>query len=879
MDKYIITGMSCAACQVRVEKAVSKVDGVKTCNVSLLTNTLSVEGDAKAEDIISAVENAGYGANVLGQNKADKERQNIQRDIQKSDLEEVLIDRETPILKRRLIFSIVFLCALMYFSMGVNMFSFPLPDWLNGNYIALGLLQLLLSAIVMIINQKFFVSGFKGLIHGAPNMDTLIALGSGAAFAYSTVMLFAMTDVALNKGFRYAGKYMHEFYFESAAMILTLITVGKMLESYSKGKTTNALKSLISLSPKTATVIRNGKEEIIIADDVKVGDIFVVKPGEAIPVDGVVLEGSSAVDESALTGESLPVDKSNGSKVSAATINSSGFLKCEATRVGDDTTLAKIIKTVSDLSATKAPIAKLADKISGVFVPVVIVIAVITTFAWLYLGQTYGFALARGICVLVVSCPCALGLATPVAIMVGNGVGARNGILFKTAEALSECGKIQCIALDKTGTITKGEPEVTTVYAFDDVKKEELLYVAKSLERLSEHPLAKAVVKHKYDGDNEVSGLEGNSDHDNCNFSIVKDFEILPGNGLKGIINGKAVFGGNYAFIKSKCDINDEHKRVIDDLSLRGETPLIFAEEGRVLGVISVSDKIKEDSKEAIFILKKLGLKVFMITGDNEKTANVIGKEVSVDGVYAGVLPEGKEKIIRNLNTFEKTAMVGDGINDAIALTGADIGIAIGAGTDVAIDAADVVLMNNSLMDVVNAIRLSRKTYKNIKENLFWALFYNTLLIPAAAGVYVKAFGITMNPMLGALAMSLSSFCVVSNALRLNLFKVKKGISGETDSQIENQSFEKEKINDIGTDEREDLGKEEKMKKTINIKGMMCGHCEATVKKALEAIDGVESADVSHENDKAVVTLSKEIDDDYLRKAVEDKDYQVISII
>ena len=858
--------MTCAACQARVEKAVSKVEGVESCSVSLLTNSMGVEGNASAAAVIKAVTDAGYGAQLKGAQNRTKESA-LQR---LSEQEEALKDHETPKLKKRLITSLVFLVILMYVSMGHMMFGFPLPSFLEGNHVAMGLLQLLLSAIVMVINQRFFVSGYKSLFHGAPNMDTLIALGSSAAFGYSTVVLFLMTDAQLKGNSEAVAGYMMEFYFESAAMILTLITVGKMLEAYSKGKTTNALKSLMQLAPKTATVLRDGTEETVSVDEVNQGDVFVVRPGENIPVDGRVIEGSSAVNEAALTGESIPVDKAPGDEVSSATLNQSGFLTCEATRVGEDTTLSQIIRMVSDAAATKAPVAKLADKISGVFVPAVIGIALVTIAVWLLIGRSVGFSLARGICVLVVSCPCALGLATPVAIMVGNGLGARCGILFKHAEALQEAGRAQIIALDKTGTITKGEPEVTDVLPAEGISEEELLRLATSLEQKSEHPLSKAVLNYAEQKGTEKEEVDG--------------FQALPGNGLSARLSGTELFGGNEAFLKEKTAIPDRAFSAAEALAEEGKTPLFFGkkEQGKeacFLGMIAVADALKEDSAEAIRQLKNLGLHVVMLTGDNEKTARAIGAAAGVSEVVAGVRPDGKEQVIRKLQRFGKTAMVGDGINDAPALTRADIGIAIGAGTDVAIDAADIVLMKSSLLDVAAAVRLSRRTYRNIVENLFWALIYNVLLIPTAAGVLV-GLGITMNPMLGAAAMSLSSFCVVMNALRLNLVKVhdtkrnhrmKKALVLPENGILLSAADETEKTDN--TDERENA-----MKKTLKIEGMMCGHCEATVKKALEAIDGVSEAVVSHEQGTAVVTLSGEVADAALKQAVEDKDYQVLEI-
>ncbi|MBR3003822.1 MAG: heavy metal translocating P-type ATPase [Lachnospiraceae bacterium] len=864
MDQYLVTGMSCAACQARVEKAVSKVPGVSSCSVSLLTNSMGVEGTASPADIIKAVTDAGYGASVKG---ADiNKKSSILAKL--AEQEEALKDHETPKLRKRLIVSLVFLIILMYFSMGHMMLGFPVPGFMVGNHIAMGLVQLLLSAIVMVINQKFFISGYKSLFHGAPNMDTLIALGSSAAFGYSTCMLFAMTNAQLAGNTEAVSKYMMEFYFESAAMILTLITVGKMLEAYSKGKTTNALKSLMKLAPKTANVIRGGAELTVSIDDVNKGDIFVVRPGENIPVDGVVIEGTSAVNESALTGESIPVDKVPGDEVSSATLNQSGFLKCEATRVGEDTTLSQIIQMVSDAAATKAPVARLADKISGIFVPAVIAIAIVTIIVWLILGRTIGFSLARGICVLVVSCPCALGLATPVAIMVGNGVGAKNGILFKNAEALQETGNVQIVALDKTGTITSGEPKVTDIVAAEGVSEDELLSLAFALEQKSEHPLAKAVLKYA-----EEKGMTSDE---------VDDFKALPGNGLTAVMDGAVLSGGNEAFIKTvttvPADIHSAFLRLAED----GKTPLFFAKDKRLMGIIAVADTMKDDSAEAIRQLKNMGIHVVMLTGDNEQTAKAVGRAAGVSEVVAGVKPDGKESVIRQLQQYGKVAMVGDGINDAPALTRADIGIAIGAGTDVAIDAADVVVMKSSLMDVAAAIRLSRRTYRNIVENLFWALIYNVLLIPAAAGVY-SGLGIVMNPMLGAAAMSLSSFCVCMNALRLNLIKVynpsrdrkqKKSLNLPEGTKLLAGSAEESETNITEKSERGVT-----MEKVMKINGMMCEHCQARVKGALEQVEGVASADVSHETGFAKLSLSKEVADDVLTKAVVDAGYEVVGIL
>lgn len=855
MDQYLVSGMSCAACQARVEKAVNAVPGVTSCSVSLLTNSMGVEGTASAADIIKAVEDAGYGASPKGQT----EKKNTSLTAKLEAEEDALKDRETPVLRRRLFTSLGFLLVLMYFSMGHTMWGFPLPAFFRDNHVAMGLVQMILAAIVMLINKKFFVSGFSSLMHKAPNMDTLIALGSAAGFVYSTVMLFAMTRAQVDGGAEAAMPYMHEFYFESSAMILTLITVGKMLEAYSKGKTTNALKSLMKLAPKTANVERNGEEVTVSVDEVQIGDIFLVRPGENIPVDGVVIDGTSAVNESALTGESLPVDKEPGSAVSSATLNQSGFLRCRATKVGEDTTLAQIIQMVSDAAATKAPVAKLADTISGYFVPVVIAIAVITTLVWLLLGQSFGYALARGICVLVVSCPCALGLATPVAIMVGNGVGARNGILFKNAEALQETGTVQIVALDKTGTITRGEPSVTDVIPAEGVSETELLGLAGSLEQKSEHPLAKAVMQ--YTAAKEIPLFDS------------EQFLSLPGNGLKAKVEGAEILGGSFTFMKQHAAVSDYLSERYERLAGEGKTPLFFSKDGKLLGIIAVADTMKEDSARAIPELKGMGIHVVMLTGDNERTAAAIGKQAGVDEVVAGVLPNGKEEVIRKLQEKGKVAMVGDGINDAPALTRAEIGIAIGAGTDVAIDAADVVLMKSQLTDVSAAIRISRNTYTNIVENLFWALIYNTLLIPLAAGAYVKLFGWSMNPMWGAAAMSLSSFCVVSNALRLNLMKVH---DPGRDKPIKNRVQTKED----GTllDKKTYMEEDTAMTKTMKIEGMMCTHCEATVKKALEAIDGVAEAKVSHVEGTAVVELNADVANDTLKAAVEAKDYTVLGI-
>ena len=836
MEHYTVTGMSCAACSARVEKAVSAVPGVTSCSVSLLTNSMGVEGSATPDAVISAVQAAGYGASLKG---AAQSVPSI------AEQEDALADHETPVLKRRLIASLGFLIVLMYFSMGHMMWGWPLPSFFDGNHIAMGLIQMLLTIAVMVINQKFFINGFKSLFHGAPNMDTLVALGATASFGYSTYALFAMTGAQVRGDAAAVMSYMHEFYFESAAMILALITVGKMLEARSKGKTTDALKSLMKLTPQTATLLRNGQEITVPIAQVKRGDVFVVRPGENIPVDGVILEGESAVNESALTGESIPVDKAVGDSVSAATTNQSGFLRCEATRVGEDTTLSQIIKMVSDAAATKAPIAKVADRVSGVFVPTVITIAVITTAVWLLCGKPIGFALARGISVLVISCPCALGLATPVAIMVGNGLGAKNGILFKTAVSLEETGKTEIVALDKTGTITKGEPRVTDVLPADGLTESALLALAAALEQRSEHPLARAVMLR--------------AEEDKLSVSEVSDFRALPGNGLTATLNDEELLGGSLSFISTKADVPQALRDKAEALAEEGKTPLLFARGGKLAGVIAVADVIKEDSPAAIAALRNMGIHVVMLTGDNEKTARAIGRQAGVDEVIAGVLPEGKESVIRSLQKQGKVAMVGDGINDAPALTRADIGIAIGAGTDVAIDAADVVLMKSQLSDVPAAIRLSRATLRNIHENLFWAFFYNVIGIPLAAGVWIPIFGWTLNPMFGAAAMSLSSFCVVSNALRLNLFKLH---DAGKDKKIKKKHHKEETT----------------MEKTMKIEGMMCGHCEAAVKKALEAVDGVASAEVSHTSGTAVVTLSKPVDSAVLKKAVEDKDYKVTSI-
>ncbi len=832
MKQYNVTGMSCAACSARVEKAVLKLDGVTACSVSLLTNSMGVEGDVKPEEVIAAVESAGYGATLKGS----------ERKSDNSEKDDNLKDTETPALLKRLIASLVFLIVLMYFSMGHMMWGFPLPEFMENNHIAMGLIQLLLTAAVMVINQKFFISGFKALFNRAPNMDTLVALGSSAAFVYSTYALFAMTSAQLAGDMNGVMTYMHELYFESAAMILTLITVGKMLEARSKGKTTDALKSLIKLAPKTAVILVDGNETQVSVDKVKKGDIFVVRPGESIPVDGIIIEGNSAVNESALTGESIPVDKSKGDVVSAATINQSGFIKCEASRVGEDTTLSQIIKMVSDASATKAPIAKAADKVSGVFVPVVIAIAIITAAVWLMVGESVGSALARAISVLVISCPCALGLATPVAIMVGSGVGAKNGILFKTAESLEQSGKIKIVALDKTGTITKGEPKVTDILAFES-DKTELLKTALALECKSEHPLAKAVVKR--------------ASEDGLITEEVDELKIFSGSGLSGILEGEAVYGGNLRYVSEFTQIPNKAITTAEKLADEGKTPLYFVKGKKLLGIIAVADEIKEDSAEAVKELHNMGLHVVMLTGDNEKTAKAVGKLAGVDEVIAGVLPDGKEKVVSKLRQKGRVAMVGDGINDAPALTSADVGIAIGAGTDVAIDAADVVLMKSRLSDVPAAIRLGRATLRNIHENLFWAFIYNAIGIPIAAGLFIPLFGWRLNPMFAAAAMSLSSFCVVTNALRLNFVKIRKNnIKTETVKTIEKENV--------------------KMEKTIKIEGMMCPHCEATVKKTLEELDGVTQAVASHEKGTAVVTLEKDVSFETLKKAVEDKGYTVI---
>ena len=840
MEQYTVTGMSCAACSARVEKAVSKVEGVTSCSVSLLTNSMGVEGTASSAAIIKAVEEAGYGASRKGETVQSGKSRSM-------EAEEMLRDHETPILKKRLVASLGFLIVLMYFSMGHMMWNWPLSPFFEGNHVAMGLLQMLLTISIMVINQKFFISGFKSLCHRAPNMDTLVALGSAAAFIYSTYALFAMTDAHVRGDMEAVMYYMDEFYFESAAMILTLITVGKMLEARSKGKTTDALKSLMKLAPKTAVVERDGKETEVSIEQVKKGDIFVVRPGENIPVDGIVLEGMSAVNEAALTGESIPVDKAAGDMVSAATLYQSGFMKCEATRVGEDTTLSQIIQMVSDAAATKAPIAKVADKVSGVFVPAVITIAVITTIVWLLAGESIGFALARGISVLVISCPCALGLATPVAIMVGNGMGAKHGIMFKTAVSLEETGKMEIVALDKTGTITNGDPRVTDIIPAEGITADELLRMAYALEKPSEHPLAKAIIA--YASQKEMKAVE------------VKEFQALPGNGLTALCGENRLNGGNYEFILSRAEISAEMKKRSEALAEEGKTPLFFARDKKLAGIIAVADVMKEESRQAVKELQNMGIHVVMLTGDNERTAKAIGRQAGVDEVIAGVRPEGKEAVIRRLKKQGKVAMVGDGINDAPALTRADMGIAIGAGTDIAIDAADVVLMKSRLTDVPAAIRLSRATLKNIHENLFWAFFYNTVGIPLAAGVWIPVFGLKLNPMFGAAAMSLSSFCVVTNALRLNLFRM---YDAGKDKKIKKKKTKKVE--------------EKSMEKTMKIEGMMCGHCEARVKKCLEKLPEVDVAEVSHEAGTAVVKLNAEISDDVLRKTVEDQDYQVISV-
>ena len=849
MEQYNVTGMSCAACSARVEKAVSKVPGVTSCSVSLLTNSMGVEGTASAHDIINAVQQAGYGASLKGGNKEQ---------VSMSEAEEALEDHETPILKRRLIASVGFLLVLMYFSMGHMMWGWPLPAWFNDNHVAMGLVQLLLAGIVMVINQKFFISGFKSLWHRAPNMDTLVALGSMASFVWSVYALFAMTRAQVDGDSTAVINYMMEFYFESAAMILTLITVGKMLEARSKGKTTDALKSLMKLAPKTAVVLRDGQETTVPIEQVHKGDIFVVRPGENIPVDGVIVEGTSAVNESALTGESIPVDKAAGDLVSAATVNQSGFIKCEATRVGEDTTLSQIIKMVSDAAATKAPIAKIADRVSGVFVPAVITIAIITTIIWLLTGHEFGYALARGISVLVISCPCALGLATPVAIMVGNGMGAKNGILFKTAVSLEEAGKVQIVALDKTGTITSGQPEVTDLLPADGISEQDLLTTAFALEKKSEHPLAKAILKY--------------AEEQNLTTPEVSDFHALPGNGLSAVLDNETLIGGSMKFISRQVTVPATLSQKAEKLAEEGKTPLLFARNCKLVGIIAVADVIKEDSPQAVKELQNMGIRVVMLTGDNERTARAIGAQAGVDDVIAGVLPDGKESVIRSLKEQGKVAMVGDGINDAPALTRADIGIAIGAGTDIAIDAADVVLMKSRLSDVPAAVRLSRATLRNIHENLFWAFFYNVIGIPLAAGVWIPIFGWTLNPMFGAAAMSLSSFCVVTNALRLNLFKIHdtkkdKKIKQATSIEIKNDYNNKKE-------------KEQKtmVKVTVNVEGMMCGHCEAHVNEAIKEAFGVEDVVSSHENNTTVFTAPEKVDEDKVRQTIKDAGYEVTGI-
>ncbi len=857
MKQYIVTGMSCAACSSRVEKAVSKVEGVENCSVSLLTNSMGVEGTASDEAVIKAVEDAGYGASLKTSHTASDKSGTSQKSGSQgmyASQDDMLKDRVTPVLKKRLITSVGFLIVLMYISMGHMMWGWPLPSILEGNHVAMGLIQMLLTIIIMVINQKFFISGFRGLLHKAPNMDTLVALGSGAAFVYSTYALFAMTDAQVRMDMDGVMHYMHEFYFESAAMILTLITVGKMLEAHSKGKTTDAIKSLMRLAPKTANIIRDGSELNVPVENVKKGDIFIVRPGENIPVDGIVVEGSSAVNEAALTGESIPVDKSAGDNVSAATLNQSGFLKCEASRVGEDTTLSQIIQMVSDAAATKAPIAKIADRVSGVFVPAVITIALITIAVWLIAGQSVGFALARGISVLVISCPCALGLATPVAIMVGNGMGAKNGMMFKTASSLEETGKIDIVALDKTGTITSGEPKVTDIICADGFGKNDLLENAYSIEMLSEHPLAKAVTGYVKDNKRDIFNKKYN----------ITEFQALAGNGLSGINGEDKITGGSLKFMGNTVNVPKEMDKKAQELAEQGKTPLLFAKNDKLLGIIAVADVIKEESGQAVKELHDMGVRVVMLTGDNERTAKAIGRQAGVDEVIAGVLPDGKEAVIRKLKESGKVAMVGDGINDAPALTRADIGIAIGAGTDIAIDAADIVLMKSRLTDVSAAIRLSRATLRNIHENLFWAFFYNIIGIPLAAGVWIPLFGWTLNPMFGAAAMSLSSFCVVTNALRLNLFKV-------YDASHDRKRVKKH-------DNNKNSKGEKNMEKTLNIEGMMCGHCEARVKKALEALAQVDEAVVSHESGTAVVKLNVDVDNAVLKETVEAQDYKVTGI-
>lgn len=900
MEQYNVTGMSCAACSARVEKAVSKVEGVTSCSVSLLTNSMGVEGTADPAAIVKAVEDAGYGAALKGTSRHSGQSRSgagNQHMTNLAEAEEALRDKESPVLRRRLIVSVVFLVILMYFSMGHMMFGFPLPPFFDGNHVAMGLVQLLLTVIIMVINQRFFISGFKSLFHGAPNMDTLVAMGASAAFVYSTFALFAMTAAVVHGDEEQVMYYMDQFYFESAAMILTLITVGKMLEAISKGKTTNALKGLMKLAPKTAVILRDGQEMEVSIDKVLCGDLFVVRPGENIPVDGIVREGSSAVNESALTGESLPVDKLPGDRVSAGTLNQSGFLTCEALRVGEDTTLSQIIQMVSDAAATKAPVAKIADKVSGIFVPAVLVLALITLIVWLAVGQELGYALARAISVLVISCPCALGLATPVAIMVGNGVGARNGIMFKTAVSLEETGKVQIVALDKTGTITNGTPKVTDLMPAESVTEGQLLAYAYMLERKSEHPLAKAVIEYV---DTHTNMENGAPDH-TIESGELTDFHALPGNGLEGTYEGRRLYGGSLSFIAQKVVIPEDLKRQAGELAEQGKTPLLFAYESRngdqadsgsapclLLGMIAVADVMKEDSPQAIRELRNMGIRVVMLTGDNEKTAQAIGRQAGVDEVIAGVLPDGKETVIRTLKEQGKVAMVGDGINDAPALTRADIGIAIGAGTDVAIDAADVVLMKSSLIDVPAAIRLSRRTLTNIHENLFWAFIYNVIGIPLAAGIWIPIFGWTLNPMFGAAAMSLSSFCVVTNALRLNLVKVhdasrdrkrRNRNQRQEQSGAPSQDQDQNDIQEQSSNQIHEKKEENEMNKTMKIEGMMCEHCEARVKKSLEALDGVSLAEVSHKEGTAVVSMDTEVADAILKKAVEDQDYTVVEIV
>ncbi len=854
MEQYLVTGMSCAACSARVEKAVGAVEGVSSCSVSLLTNSMGVEGTAAPEAVIAAVEAAGYGASLKSAAAASQAPSLAAE-------EEMLRDHETPVLRRRLLSSLIFLAVLMYFSMGHSMWGWPLPAFFNGNHVAMGLVQMLLAIVVMLINRRFFVSGFKSAIHRAPNMDTLVAMGSGVSFAYSTVILFLMTDAVVRGNEALVMQYMHEFYFESAAMILTLITVGKMLEARSKGRTTDALKSLMKLAPKTATVIRNGEEKVIPIEEAVTGDIFVVRPGENIPVDGVIIEGSSAVNEAALTGESIPVDKSEGDQVSAATVNQSGFIKCRAVRVGQDTTLSQIIHMVSDAAATKAPIAKVADRVSGVFVPAVLLIALVTFIIWMLVGRPVGFSLARAISVLVISCPCALGLATPVAIMVGSGMGAKNGILFKTAVSLEEAGKVQVVVLDKTGTITSGEPQVTDIIPAAGISETDLLAMAAALESKSEHPLAGAVMREA-----EARRMRAGE---------VSEFRALPGNGLTASSGGSSLTGGNYDFIRRQAQMPAEMTLAYERLAEAGKTPLFFARDGQVTGIIAVADTVKEDSPRAVRELQNMGIHVVMLTGDNARTARAVGLQAGVDEVVAGVLPDGKDAVIRQLKEKGKVAMVGDGINDAPALTRADLGIAIGAGADIAVDAADIVLMKSRLTDVSAAIRLSRATLRNIHQNLFWAFFYNAICIPLAAGAYIHAFGLQLNPMIGAAAMSLSSFCVVTNALRLNLFKVH---DAGRDRVMKNSLGSAPLLDTKATENEEMIKEEETMEKTMKIEGMMCPHCEATVKKALESLEGVKEAAVSHEKGTAVVTMTAEVASEVLKKAVEDKDYKVIAI-